>query len=46
MGEKVWADLQQLQRLAAAFVMAQKALESNRFGTGSLFISHLLRLEI
>jgi hypothetical protein len=43
--EKVWADLHQLQRLAAAFVMVQKELESHKFGTGSLFISHLLRLE-
>jgi hypothetical protein len=38
--EKVWADLHQLQRLAAAFVMAQKELESDEFGTGSLFTSH------
>jgi hypothetical protein len=43
--EKVWADLHQLQRLAAAFVMAQKKIEIDEFGTGSLFISHLLRLE-
>jgi hypothetical protein len=43
--EKVWADLDQLQRLAAAFVLGQKELESDEFGTGSLFISHLLRLE-
>jgi hypothetical protein len=43
--EKVWADLHRLQRRAAAFVMAQKELESDEFGTGGLFISHLLRLE-
>jgi hypothetical protein len=43
--EKVWTDLHQLQRLAAAFVMAQKEFESDEFGTGILFISHLLRLE-
>jgi hypothetical protein len=43
--EKVWADLHQLQRLAAAFVMAQKELECDEFGTGSLFINYLLRLE-
>jgi hypothetical protein len=45
LNEKVWADLHQLQRLAAAFVMAQKELESDEFGTGSLFMSHFLRLE-
>jgi hypothetical protein len=45
LNEKVWADRHQLQRLAAAFGMAQKELESDEFGTGSLFISHLLRLE-
>jgi hypothetical protein len=45
LNEKVWADLHQLQRLAAEFVMAQKELESDEFGTSSLFISHLLRLE-
>jgi hypothetical protein len=45
LNEKVRADLHQWQRLAAAFVMVQKELESDKFGTGSLFISHLLRLE-
>jgi hypothetical protein len=45
LNEKVWADLRQLQRPAAAFVMAQKELESDEFGLGSLFISHFLRLE-
>jgi hypothetical protein len=45
LNEKVSADLDQMQRLAAVFVMAQKELESDEFGTGSLFISHLLRLE-
>jgi hypothetical protein len=46
LNEKVWADLHQLQRLAATFVMAQKELDSDEFGTGTLFISHLLRLEL
>jgi hypothetical protein len=45
LNEKVWADLHQLQKLAAAFVMARKELESDEFGTGSLFVSHLVRLE-
>jgi hypothetical protein len=45
LNEKVWADLHQLQRLAAALDIAQKELESNEFGAGRLFISHLLRLE-
>jgi hypothetical protein len=45
LNEKVWEDLHQWQRLAVAFTMAQKELESDEFGTGSLFISHLLRLE-
>jgi hypothetical protein len=45
LNEKVWADLHQLPRHAAAFVMAQKELESDEFGTDSRFISHLLRLE-
>jgi hypothetical protein len=35
LNEKVWADLHQLQRLSAAFVMTQKELESDEFGTGS-----------
>jgi hypothetical protein len=34
-----------LQKLAAAFVTVQKELESDGFGTGSLFISHFLTLE-
>jgi hypothetical protein len=45
LNEKLWADLNQLQRRVAGFVMAQKELESYEFGIGSLFISHLLRLE-
>jgi hypothetical protein len=43
--EKMEADLHQLQRLAAAFVMEQKELGGDEFGSGSLFISHLLSLE-
>jgi hypothetical protein len=41
----VRTDLVPLQKLAEAFVFAQKELESDEFGTGSLFISHVLTLD-
>jgi hypothetical protein len=45
LNERVRTDLVRLQKLAEAFVFAQKELESDEFGTGSLFISHVLTLE-
>jgi hypothetical protein len=45
LSENVWTDLHQLQTLAAVCAIAQKELESDEFGTGSLFINYLLRLE-
>jgi hypothetical protein len=41
----VRTDLVRLQKLAEAFAFAQKELESDEFGTGSLFISYVLTLE-
>jgi hypothetical protein len=45
LNEKAKADFGRLPKLAAAFAMAQKQLESNEFRICNLFTSHVLTLE-